>query len=225
MKKIRAVLWALCIAAVMLLPAAAAENYVVIDPDRTDCSIELTLTYKDAKNKEQKMNGGSLGIYTVATVRIDNGADQSFDIAGGKFAGQSVAADIPSMSSEDLARENSRIAAALAGAAEALSADQTASIKSGKASFDGLKPGLYLIMQEKKSDKDVSINPFLISIPDGNGSFNIEASPKVGITVPPEKTPPPPELPQTGQLWWPVALMAGAGIVLVLFGIIRRTLH
>ena len=223
MKKIRAMLWALCIAAVMLLPAAAAENNVVIDPDRTDCSIELTLTYKDAENKEQKMNGGSLGIYTVATVRIDKGADQSFDITGGKFASQSVVADIPSMSSEDLAAENSRIASALARAAASLSADGTASIRAGKASFGGLKPGLYLIMQEKKSDKDVTINPFLLSIPDAAGSCQVAAPPKVGITVPPEETPP--GLPKTGQLWWPAALMAAAGIVLVFIGIVRRNLH
>lgn len=30
------------------------------------------------------------------------------------------------------------------------------------------------------------------------------------------------ELPQTGQLWWPVLLLAGAGMVLVLVGLVRR---
>ena len=223
MKKIGTLLCVICIAAMMILPAAAADNHIVIDPDRTDCSIDLTLTYKDAKNKEQKMNGGSLGIYTVATVKIENGADQSFDITDGKFSDQSAVAVIPTMSSEELTASNSKIASALAKKAASLKADKTASIASGKASFDGLKPGLYLVMQEKKSEKDVTINPFLISIPNAEGNFNLEASPKVGVNVPPKKTPP--GLPQTGQLWWPVAILAGAGIVLVLFGIFRRKLH
>ena len=223
MRKISALLCVLCMAAMMLLPAAAAENYVVIDPDRTDCSVELTLTYKDAKNKEQKMKGGSLGIYMAASVRIDNGADQSFDITGGRFRDQSAAAEIPSMSTEELAAQNSRIASALAKTAASLKADQTASIASGKAVFEGLKPGLYLVMQEKKSEKDVTINPFLISIPDEEGNFRLTAAPKVGVNVP--STPPPPDIPQTGQLWWPVAVLAGAGIVLVLYGVFRRNHH
>ena len=35
-------------------------------------------------------------------------------------------------------------------------------------------------------------------------------------------TPPPPELPQTGQLWWPVPVLAVLGIVCVLFGWMLR---
>ena len=210
-------------AALMALPAAASETYVVINPDRTDCSIDLTLTYKDANNKEQLMKGGSLAIYTVATVLIEHGADQSFDITGGKFASQSVAADIPAMSTEELAANNKKIAEALAKAASSVKADKTASITSGKASFKGLKPGLYLVMQSKKSQKDVTINPFLISIPDAEGHFQLTAAPKVGVNVP--STPPPPDIPQTGQLWWPVYLMAGAGILVLALGISRRMLH
>lgn len=43
-------------------------------------------------------------------------------------------------------------------------------------------------------------------------------------TPTPTPTPPvgPPDLPQTGQLWWPVALLAGAGIILFLIGFIRN---
>lgn len=219
MKKIRALLCMVCIASLMLLPAAAAENYVEIDPGRTDCSIELTMKYKDPKGKEQPMKGGTLSIYTVASVLLDD-ADQSFDITGGKFADQSIVADIPSMTSEDLAANNSKIASALAKVASSVSPDKTASIGSGKASFKGLKPGLYLVVQTKKSDKKATINPFLISIPDAEGNFNLTAQPKAGATAPPPETPP--ELPKTGQLWWPVALLAGAGILVLLIGLYRR---
>ena len=222
MKKIRALLCMICIASLMLLPAAAAENYVEIDPGRTDCSIELTMKYKDPKGKEQPMKGGTLSIYTVATVLVDN-ADQSFDITGGKFAGQSAVENIPSMSSEELKANNSKIAAALAKTVNSVKADKTASISAGKATFTGLKPGLYLVVQTETSDKKVTINPFLISIPDAEGNFNLKALPKAGAEVPPPETPP--ELPKTGQLWWPVALLAGAGILALAYGLYRRKLH
>lgn len=54
------------------------------------------------------------------------------------------------------------------------------------------------------------------------------------VTPPPSKTDPPEEielddpdvplgdLPQTGQLWWPVPMLIVAGIVLILIGIVRR---
>lgn len=35
-------------------------------------------------------------------------------------------------------------------------------------------------------------------------------------------TPDKPELPQTGQLWWPVSILAGVGMVLLALGLIRR---
>ena len=39
------------------------------------------------------------------------------------------------------------------------------------------------------------------------------------VTPPP---PPPPELPQTGQLWWPVPMLAMAGLFLIAVGLLRR---
>ena len=30
------------------------------------------------------------------------------------------------------------------------------------------------------------------------------------------------DLPQTGQLWWPVPMLAGAGVLLLLAGLIQR---
>ena len=45
-----------------------------------------------------------------------------------------------------------------------------------------------------------------------------EPSEPSGPTEPSE----PPDLPQTGQLWWPVPVLFCAGLVLILFGLIRR---
>ena len=38
----------------------------------------------------------------------------------------------------------------------------------------------------------------------------------------PEPTVPPDELPQTGQLWWPVPLLTVAGLLLIIIGLIRK---
>ena len=43
---------------------------------------------------------------------------------------------------------------------------------------------------------------------------------RYGKTPPPP--PPPPDLPQTGQLWWPVPALLFLGLTLVVFGLIRR---
>lgn len=40
--------------------------------------------------------------------------------------------------------------------------------------------------------------------------------------TPPVTPPPPPDLPQTGQLWWPVPVLASAGMLLLLLGLIRQ---
>lgn len=43
-----------------------------------------------------------------------------------------------------------------------------------------------------------------------------------GASQPEETTPEGPKLPQTGQLWWPVPVLALSGMILVLLGWIRR---
>lgn len=109
---------------------------------------------------------------------------------------------------------------------------QVAAIKKGEAVFD-LVPaaGLYLVWQ---NDSDATkgytpIAPFLISIPrmvDGQYIYDVISKPKVPLqtkpTVPPTTkptVPPPPRLPQTGQLNWPVPVMASAGFVLLALGV------
>ena len=39
---------------------------------------------------------------------------------------------------------------------------------------------------------------------------------------PPTPPPPPPDLPQTGQLWWPIPLLAAVGIALLVAGMVRK---
>ncbi len=107
-------------------------------------------------------------------------------------------------------------------------ADATVSIENGQAVFTNLTPGLYLLTQPVLSEGEKKMNPFILSIPDVNGDYEVTAKPKPGVYIPPtepETTPettPPEEIPQTGQKWWPVWFMAGAGGLLVLIGIFAR---
>lgn len=50
-----------------------------------------------------------------------------------------------------------------------------------------------------------------------------ESTPTPGPgTTPPPDEPDDPKLPQTGQLWWPVGVLAFAGLMLVVMGLVRR---
>lgn len=206
--------------------AFAADN-ALIDPDRTDGSITLNMHYTENKVKKN-LTGGEVSIYTVASVKEEDG--YHFDVSAGKFAGVQGVSDIPSMNSEQLSEANFALAKKLESAAAKAKADSTQKIADGKVSFTDLKPGLYLIVQTTLSDGDRKVNPFLISIPDENGVYQIEGDPKPGVYSPtppgdktpdktPSKTPSGSKLPQTGQLWWPVPILAGCGIFLILLGI------
>lgn len=205
---------------------ARAEGVLVIDPDREDCSITLSLHYKD-NGKSRELTGGEISLYTVASVKEDNG--YFFDVSTSRFADVKEAAAIPSMSSKELSKNNFSIAKTLESTAGKVQADRTEKIEGGEVSFTGLKPGLYLIVQTVLSDGDRKVNSFLISIPDEEGNFQISGEPKPGIYTPSEKetetekpdrkTPSRKKLPQTGQLWWPVPVMGSAGILLIGAGI------
>lgn len=233
MRRAGALMFALCLTMSVPVTALADTDPVQIDPNRTDCSITLELNYTKNGQGQTKMDGGSIGLYTVAAVNVDD-ADQSFDTSAGRFAGSSAVKDIPGMDENALNKNNSSIAAALASAAASEKADMTEAVSEGKVSFTGLKPGLYLVRQIEKSKDGAAINPFLISIPFEN-EFQIVAKPKAGIKLTdkpgtPEKSKKAKKttakrsgrLPQTGQLWWPVFIGAPLGMLLILSGMIVR---
>lgn len=112
-----------------------------------------------------------------------------------------------------------------------LSDPLNSAISDGKASFADLDAGLYLVWQgeEDASDGYAAIHPFLISVPRWqNGAYTmyVNADPKVPFeptttpppSPPPPTPPPPPWLPQTGQLNWPVPVMAIIGATLFITG-------
>lgn len=225
-QKIAVVLLALVLVLGIPVNAQAAGGVADIDSDREDCSISLILAYKD-NGKSKELKGGEISLYTVASVKVEDG--YKFDVTTGKFADVEGVAEIPSMTSGELSKANFDLAKKLETPAAKAKADSTKEIAGGKVSFTGLKPGLYLIVQTKLSEGDRKVNSFLVSIPDEEGSYHIDGEPKAGVYAPPKETETekPPEkpkgkLPQTGQLWWPVPVMAIAGTVLLTAGIMSR---
>ncbi len=101
----------------------------------------------------------------------------------------------------------------------------------GKAVFTDLTPGLYLLKQTKAAEGYEMISSFLISVPEKEGEswiYDLDASPKMETLsktgesskktskTPTGKTAS--TLPQTGQLNWPIPILAIAGLSLLLIG-------
>ena len=107
----------------------------------------------------------------------------------------------------------------------------TAPIENGTSVFRDLDTGLYLVWQGEADATEgyTAMQPFLISIPrlqNGEYVLDVVADPKVPIeneTEPPLPPPPPPNIPPTGQLNWPIPVLAIAGTVIFLWGWILCT--
>ncbi len=102
--------------------------------------------------------------------------------------------------------------------------------KDGTVTFYGLQPGLYLIRQPVATEGYSKMSPFLVSVPyalkDSNGEltyeYDVTVSSKSELEREPEPTKPPDKpddkLPQTGQLNWPVPILAVSGMALFAAG-------
>lgn len=95
----------------------------------------------------------------------------------------------------------------------------------GKVTFSNLEQGLYLLVQTRAAPGYSRGNPFLVSIPyeqDGEYLYDVDAQAKTELEREPTPTKPPEKpggkLPQTGQLNWPVPVLAAAGLVLFAIG-------
>ncbi len=209
--------------------SAASATASALDFSRTG-SIGLTLEDADGN----AVSGGAVTLYQVASLRLDGGG-MAYELADA-FANCGINLDV----------EDASLAESLAAyAAESgISGTQAAIGADGSVSFEGLELGLYLVVQTAESDSYETINPFVVTVPldeDGTWVYAVDASPKVGTVVavePEEETPEPtPEttetetttettapatgttLPQTGQLNWPVPVLAACGLLLVVAGL------
>ncbi len=112
--------------------------------------------------------------------------------------------------------------------------------RNGKALFQDLPSGLYLVVQTQAAPDYLAFSPFLLTLPlysetEGRYIYGVRAAPKtetipvVTPPVPDRPTPKPPpvippsgDLPRTGQLWWPVPLLAACGLALLLLSQVLR---
>lgn len=212
-KQIFSVLLALC-----LLCLASVTAYAHEVPDE---SRKGTVTVK-MEYYGKAVTGGTLTAYRVGEIQESDG-NYSF----GKTGAMAAFAD----SYEDIT--SAELAESVAAFVEEnkVSAYSTAKNQNGKAVFSDLELGLYLIVQTEASEGYEPLKPFLISVPmneDGHyvyevsaeGKFQLEQKPEP--TTPTPTTPSEPTLPQTGQLNWPIPVLAVLGLCLFSFGWILR---
>lgn len=200
--------------ALTALPAAAEDR---VDTARTG---SVTVTLKDQKG--EAVPGGEITLYQVAKAEDEDG-DQNWVLTNG-FENAGVAlGDLQSSTLADELKE--KLPASAAGTAKTVGAD-------GKVSFTELPVGVYLFIETKTAANYSTVKPFVVSVPlKENGTFlyDVDASPKVGQaqketpsteTPPTEPTTPPttPKLPQTGQLVWPIPVLAALGLLFFSLG-------
>lgn len=207
-KKISA--FSLALVLVFCLAAGVAAHEV---PDLTRTG-SITIRIEDGGDG---VSGGSVTLYYVAEITEDDG-NYAFALTA-EYAPSGVSLDhlndaSTAKSLAEFARNNQM---------QGMTAEVDAY---GVVQFTGLQPGLYLVVQHEAASGYYPIAPFLMSLPlyeNGTYTYEVDASPKVQIqrapepTVP-ETTPDEPKLPQTGQLNWPVPVLAVSGLTLFILG-------
>ena len=99
----------------------------------------------------------------------------------------------------------------------------------GTALADELTLGVYLVSQTEPFAGYQAISPALICVPLAVGEewiLNVEAAPKLApptpVTTQPTEPTPPPDLPQTGQVNWPIPVLVLLGSAMVILGVCLR---
>lgn len=213
-KKLFALLLLLALSLGLCMQVQAAEQP---NPDRL-CSITFVMDFDG-----MPLEGGSLTLYQVGEMN---------------HSGNGFVPVEPLL--QDISNLNNLQASGLAEELNELAITHglsplTAPIVAGQAVFTELKPGLYVVSQRSGEETPgySAINLFLISLPQwqaGAYVYDLTAAPKVPVetaptepTEPSEPAPPTepgdtPSLPQTGQLNWPIPLMAVLGLALFALG-------
>lgn len=204
--------FAMLLLAPLFLCAMSVTAYAHDVPDTSrKGTISVTLTYEDSP-----VSGGSFTLYRVGAVSEEDG-NYSFVLTG-EFTGCNVL--LEDIQSAQLAKELADYAAdhRVAGTTREIGSE-------GEVSFTDLELGLYLIVQNTAAHGYSKVDAFLVSVPmheNGAYIYAVEASPKVELereTEPGQPTTPTgPSLPQTGQLNWPVPVLAVLGLCLFSVG-------
>lgn len=183
---------------------------VSVCAEDTAGSVCVTMTYRG-----EAIPGGTMTLYLVALPGED-----AYVYTGG-FAGCGI--DLSDITAAQTAQELADYAVAMGITGTTAQIDGE-----GKVCFDDLEYGLYLMVQDQAAEGYTPVSPFLVTVPGQDGEADVDASPKLTVqpaateTTPPttttETTPTDSTLPQTGQLNWPVPVLAAAGVLVFLFG-------
>ena len=207
----------ICVLAVSLLMLLSLTVTARATHPVPDLSRNGSLTFRMASG-DAVLDTGFLNIYKVGDLTEDDGNYFFTLLDGEKITTDDQINLILAEEMLTLAKEEKMTA-------------RVAKIEKGSAVFHDLKHGLYVVWQAKADACEgyAPIIPFLISVPrfiDGEYILDVVADPKVPFetapTEPPTQppSPPPPELPNTGQLNWPVPVLAVSGAALVILGIV-----
>ncbi len=220
LKRCTAVFSAAALLVLISAAAFAADTAELIEPDRTG-SVSVTMQTSDGT----VVGGGSLELYQVAEVYIDEVGQNSYELTADFAESGAVLDDI---SSGELA-ETLDVYIKEAG----LSSYQTAEIDgNGSAIFTDLPVGVYLVVQSEAASGYYAVCSFVVTVPmfvDGMLTYDVDASPKVEaaaeITTLPSsgttagtKAASASVLPQTGAILWPILLAGCAGLALLFSG-------
>ncbi len=215
-KRTPALLTALLILLVVTVPVSAREV-----PDlHIRGSLNLRMVFDG-----EPLHGGSLTLCRVGMPVLSDG--NAIFIPVDELSSGPVLSDLDS---PELAHELADLAA------EKNLPSLKAAIVNGSADFSSLECGLYVVTQQRSQATRGfdAIQPFLISLPqwlDNTYVYNLTAAPKVPLvpqetipTVPTESADPSHSsiLPQTGQLNWPIPVLAALGMGFFITGWILR---
>ena len=197
---------------ILLLLCVLAAQALAAPPDETKTgSISIAMTYRG-----ETVPGGSLTLYRVGQIKA-GGETYSFVTTGGF---ESSGISLSNLNDSGLAQSLADFAAAgnFSGSKQPIDAD-------GKIAFRDLQLGLYLLVQEDAAEGYSKVAPFLVSIPvveNGTYVYEVDGSPKLSLkplpTEPPTDPTRPPDLPQTGQVQWPIPVLTVSGLLLITFG-------
>ena len=202
----------------LALPLSVAAHPVPDESRNGHCSITVSMTYK-----EKAVRGGKLALYKVGDVAENNGNYSFVPV-------KEIQADIPEfgdIQSPELAGKLAKLEKKLTP----VTADPVTVGKDGKATFSDLTFGLYLVVQKTAASGYGKTKPFLVSLPylyEGEYQYDVASQPKTDLEREVKPTAPPSsgggggKLPQTGQLWWPVPVLACAGLGCIAVGLLRR---
>ena len=201
----------------LALPLPAAAHPVPDAQKDGQCSITVTMTYRG-----KALPGGTLVLYKVGDVAEEDG-NYSFvpvEAIRGDFA------QFGDIQSPDLAGKLSKLEDKLTP----VTALPQKVGEDGKVTFLNLPFGLYLVVQKTAASGYGKTAPFLVSVPylyADEYQYDVTSQPKTDLEREVKPTAPPSsgggkKLPQTGQLWWPVPVLACAGLGCIAVGLFRR---